>query len=191
MPHQVFHCVGDGAIWPLQGDFLRRVLFQQFGQTTQFLGVVPVHRVAQTDALLGLHGGVAQHALFAPVDKFGQTVVFDVFFRLKAQFFFYFYFHPQALTVEAVLVAQFSPAHCPVTVVEVFVGASPAVMHAHWVVGRDGAVHKRPFWLAFVFGCNFFENFILFPKLDRVALLRGKVYFWWDGFEWHNFSPFS
>ena len=82
------------------------VFHQLFCQPAQVLGIVPVAPVAQADGLLGLHGGVVEHPLLALAHEARQAVVLDVLLGLEAQLALDVDLDPQALAVEAVLVAQ-------------------------------------------------------------------------------------
>ena len=153
-------------------------VFQQLvGQPAQLVGVVPVHPVAQADGLLGLHGGVAQDTLFALAHEVLQAVVLDVLLGLEAQLLLDLDLHPQTLAVEAVLVAQLAAAHRPEAVEEVLVGAPPAVMDAHRVVGRDRPIDEGPVRVALVQLAQLLEGAALFPKRQHLSLLFRKIYF--------------
>jgi len=122
--------------------------------------------------LLGLDAGEFVYALFAerdePVDAFKALAgnqIFDVLLRLEAELFFDFDFNPQSLAVEAVLIAQLTPPHGEVAVIDVFVGAAPSVMDAHRIVGRDRAVEKRPRRLPSIFVTHALKSVGPLPKI--------------------------
>ena len=90
-----------------------------------------------------VHPGFAQ--LDKPVDA-GKAVAwcqfFDIFLAFEAQFLFDLHLHPQALAIETVLVAQVAAFHGMVTLEGVFIGAPPGMVHAHGIIGGDGAVEE-------------------------------------------------
>ncbi len=110
---------------------------------------------------------------------------------MEAEFFFDVDFDPQALAVEAVLPALVFALHGVVALVEVFVGAAPGVVHAHRVVGGDGAVdeavdavfffasarRRRSSLKASVSCQNLRISLFLFDEIDFVGYV----------FEGHNF----
>ena len=110
------------------------------------VGVVPVHPLTEANGLAGLDAGEGFDAGAAGVGEGFQAKGFDVALGVEAQVFFDFNLQPEALAVEAVLVALVVAAHGPVTLVDVLVGAAPGVVHAHGVVGRDRAIEERPAW---------------------------------------------
>ena len=71
-------------------------------------------------------------------------------FDLQLQFLLDLDLDPEALAVEAVLVAQLVAGHGEVALVGVLVGAAPGVVDAHRVVGGDRAVEEGPLRLAAV-----------------------------------------
>ena len=90
--------------------------------------IIPVHPIAQAHGLLSLHCSVAQHALLTLTHELVQPVVFNIFFGPEPQRLLDFYFDPQALTVEAILVAQLPSTHGPIAVHHILIGPPPAVM---------------------------------------------------------------
>ena len=136
--------IGDGTFGTIDGDDLLGGVHQLLRQPAQLVGVVPVHPVAQAHGLAGLHGGEAQDARFAHAHELLQAVVLDVFLGGEAHLLLDVDLHPQALAVEAVLVAQLLALHGAEALEQVFIGASPAVMDAHGVVGGDGTIDERP-----------------------------------------------
>ncbi len=164
------------------------VFHQLLRQPAQLVGVVPVHPVAQADGLLGLHGGVAQDARLALAHELLQAVVLDVLLGGEAHFLLDFDLHPQALAVEAVLVAQLAALHGPEALEQVFVGAPPAVVDAHRVVGGDRPVDERPVRVVLVQLAQLLEGAALLPELQKLALLFREIYLGRHFCEWHNSS---
>src|SRR4029079_17638916 len=67
--------------------------------------VVPVHPLAEPLGLLGLHLGEARDALLAPLGELGEPVLLDLALRVEAELLLDLDLDPEALAVEAVLVA--------------------------------------------------------------------------------------
>ena len=86
--------------------------------------------------------GVVEDPLLAALDELGDAVGLDVALALEAEFLLDFDLDPQALAVEAVLVALVLAEHGVVALEEVLVGAAPGVVNAHRIVGRDRPVDE-------------------------------------------------
>ena len=67
--------------------------------------VVPVHPLAEPLRLLGLHLGEARDALLAALRELGEPVLLDLALRVQAELLLDLDLDPEALAVEAVLVA--------------------------------------------------------------------------------------
>jgi len=145
--------------------------------------VVPVHPVAQADRLLGLDGGEAQDPLLALTDKALNPVVLNVPFGAEAQLLLHLHLHPEPLAVKAVLVAGLVALHGPEAVEEVLVGAPPAVVDTHRVVGGDRAVNERPAGAVLAEFHQFLEGLSALPEIQNLVLLLDEVYFGRDGLE--------
>ena len=83
-------------------------------------------------------------------DELADAVGLDLLLRLEALFFFDFDLDPETLSVVSVLKALAIALHVPEAEKEVFVGASPRVVHAHRVVGGDRTVDKGVVFLGVV-----------------------------------------
>ena len=96
-------------------------------------------------------------------------------FGLEAKLFLHLDLDPQALAVEAVLVALLIALHGLEALVQVFVGAPPGVMHAHRVVGGDGTIQKRELLIAVVIAMQILLQYALLvpPLLD--GLFQGGI----------------
>jgi hypothetical protein len=125
--------------------------------------------------LLGLAGSELQHALFAGVDELIDAIRFDGGFGAHLQFALDFDFHPEPLAIEAVLIALVVAGHCEVALEDVFVGASPRVVHAHWVVGGDRPVDKAPPRLAGILRAQLAEDLRLPPEAQDVVLAADEI----------------
>ena len=137
-------CRVTGPAGPLDRRRLRRVGRQQVAQPEQLRRVVPVHPVAEPDALLGLAGGERQHPLLAQAHELGDPVRLDVALGGEAEVALDVDLDPQALAVEAVLVPLVLAQHRVEPLVEVLVRAAPRVVDAHRVVGGDRPVEEAP-----------------------------------------------
>ena len=167
--------VRDRAVRPFDRDLLRRVLGEQVAQAAQLVGIVPVHPHAQADRLLGLERRVGQDALLAQADEVGDAVGLDVALARVAQLALDVDLDPQALAVEAVLVALVLAEHRVEALVQVLVRPTPGVVDAHRVVGRDRAVEKRPALVAGVLGAEARERPPLVPQREHLVLERGQI----------------
>ncbi len=134
------------------------------------VGVVPIHPVTEPDGLLRLDGGELADALLALLDEPGDSVLLDVALALEAQLLFHLDLDPEALAVEAVLIALLMAGHGVVAQVDVLVRAAPGVVHLHGVVGRDGAVQEGPAGLALVLAPQLVEDAALVPEPQHLML---------------------
>src|SRR5262249_29986986 len=82
---------------------------------------------------------------------------------------------PEALAVKAVLVALVVAEHGVVALVGVLVGAPPGVVHAHRVVGGNGAVEGGPARAVLVLLAEALEGVAALPELQPLALLLRKI----------------
>jgi hypothetical protein len=140
------------------------------------IGVVPVHPESQPLGLLGLDPGEFVHPLLALVDEVADAIGLDVLLGPEAQLFFHLHLHPQALAVEAVLVAGVIALHGLVAVIQILVGAAPGVVHPHGVVGGDRPVHEtETLCAAFVAGRQLLKCFVVFPEFQYSFFQFGKV----------------
>ena len=139
------------------------------------VGVRPIHPLPESDRLVGLDSGVSIHPLAAAVGEFGDAVRFDVALGVEPKLPLDLDFEPQSLGVEPVLVALVIAAHGPVALVDVLVGASPGVMHAHRVVGGDWPVEERPARAVPILLPQLLERAVLVPEFEDPALHRREV----------------
>ena len=167
-------------------DLLARILRQPIAQATQLMRVVPVHPHSEPYRLLGLASRVCQDALLAEADEFGDAVGLDVALIGKAQVLLDVDLDPQPLAVEAVLVSLVAALHRPEPLEEILVGATPRVMDAHRVVGRDRAVQEAPALTARVLGTQAGECPALTPDIEDLVLLRNEIRF---GADWSKHRP--
>src|ERR1035437_8593136 len=109
--------------------------------------MIPVHKITQTLALFGLNCAEFCYSLLTKLNKFSNAgflislnKIFDIFFISYFQLFFYFDFHPQALTIKAVLESLFVSTHIPKPLPEVLVGPSPGMVNTHWIISSNWPV---------------------------------------------------
>ena len=167
--------VGDRPVRALDRGDRRRLGPEQLAQPAQLVRVVPVHPHAEPDRLLGLPRGEGQHALLAQGHELGDAERLDVTLRGEAQVAFDVDLHPQALAVEAVLVALVLAEHGVEALVQVLVGAPPGVVDAHRVVGRDRPVEEAPLGTAGVLRAQPGERPAVAPLVEDLVLLRDEV----------------
>ena len=107
-------------------------------------------------------------------------------FDLSFEFLLDLDLDPQALAVEAVLVAQLVAGHGVVALKGVLVGAAPGVMDAHRVVGGDRAVEEGPARPALVLLAQLLEGVDLVPELQDRAFLGREIDLRLDFLERHD-----
>src|SRR5262249_46712255 len=110
--------------------------------------------------------------------------------RLLPQLLLDLHLDPQALAVEAVLVALRSAEHGAITLEDVLVGPAPGVVDSHRVIGRDRAVDERPAGLRSVLLDQLAEDLLPFPEREDLALQSWKINAGLDFLE-HRGAPLS
>ena len=128
-------------------------------------------------------GGEGQHALLAQADELRDAVRLDVALRGEAEVALDVDLDPQALAVEAVLVALVLAQHRVEPLVQVLVGAAPRVVDAHRVVGGDRPVEEAPSGTALVLRAEPRERAPVRPHPEQVVLLGDEVGSAGDGVE--------
>ena len=105
-----------------------------------------------------------------------DPVLLDLPLVVEAELAFDVDLDPQALAVEAVLVALLLAEHGVVALEEVLVRPAPGVMDAHRVVGGDRSVDEAEPPLRVVVARQVARHRVaLAPALDHLALERGDV----------------
>ena len=94
--------------------------------------------------MLCLRGCMAEHLPLTGVDKFIQSIGFDVLFSLKTHVAFDIDLNPESLTVKPVLVSRLMALHGFKSLKEIFVRPPPCVVNAHWVIGGDWTIDETP-----------------------------------------------
>ena len=182
-PDEHLDGVGDRAVRALDRRDRRRVGAQQVAEPAQLVRVVPVHPHPEPDRLLGLARRVGQHALLAERHELGDPERLDVALGREPEVALDVDLDPQALAVEAVLVALVLAEHRVEALVEVLVGAAPGVVDAHRVVGRDRPVEEAPVRSAGVLGTQPGEGPPVAPQLEDLVLLGDEIGLRTDGSE--------
>src|ERR1041384_96874 len=98
------------------------------------VGIVPVHPVAKSNGLLRLKSSELKDTLFALFHERPDAVAFNVALGFEAKLLFDLDLDPEALAIEAILITQFVPGHRVIALKDVFISATPGVMHAHGIV---------------------------------------------------------
>ncbi len=137
--------------------------------------VVPVHPHPEAARLLGDDLAVLRNSLFAPLGELGQPVVLDLPLRVQPERLLDLDLDPEALAVEAVLVALVEAPERLVADEDVLQGAAPGVVDAHRVVGRDRPVDEAPALAAAVLLAQLVEDLLLVPPREDVLLEDGMV----------------
>ena len=136
---------------------------------------VPVHPHAEPPVLLGDHLGVLGDALPAAVGELGEAVLLDLALRVEAERLLDLDLDPEALAVEAVLVALVEAAQRLVALEDVLERAAPRVVHAHRVVRGDRAVDEAEARAAAVLLAQPLERALCFPAREHVPLERRMI----------------
>ncbi|GBD35893.1 hypothetical protein HRbin36_01008 [bacterium HR36] len=143
---------------------------------------IPVHPIAQPYALLRLNTGKAIDPLLAQLHETvnaGEAIprheVLNILLRSQTQFFFHFHFDPQSLAIETVLVAEFVAGHGHETLEQIFIGASPGMVHAHRVVGSNGTIQERPFRLPAILFPQFLESLRFCPEAQNLPFQNWQI----------------
>ena len=143
--------------------------------------------------MLGLTLGKSEDTFFTTLHKFGDTISFDIALILHAQLFLNLNLDPQALGVEAILIALLVALHGLKTLKQIFVRASPGMMNAHRVVRGDGAIQERELFVAALIAAQVhLQHTLLVPPLLDGMLQRWIIntigccnWSEYTGFYWH------
>ncbi len=174
-PHEQLDGVGHRTVGSLDGDDLGRIFRHPGLEFAQHVKIVPVHPVAEAHRLLRLDCRVLEHALFAHVDKRIQAIGFDVPLALEAQLLLHLDLDPEALAVEAVLLALVVAAHGLIALEHVLEGTPPGMVHAHRVVGGDGTIYEREPGTSPELFPELFESASALPEVEYLVLLFDKI----------------
>src|SRR5205085_11045007 len=136
--------------------------------------VVPVHPHPEAAGLLRDHLGKAADALLAALRELGEPVLLDLALRVQAERLLDLDLDPEALAVEAVLVALVEAVERLVALEDVLERAAPGVVDAHRVVRRDRPVDEAPAVVAPVLLAQALERSLPLPALEHLPL-EGRV----------------
>ena len=131
---------------------------------------VPVHPHPEPPRLLGDHLGELRDPLLAALGELGEPVLLDVALRVQSERALHLDLDPEALAVEAVLVALVEAPERLVALEDVLQRSSPRVMDAHRVVRRDRAVHEAEARPAAVQLPELLERVLPLPELEDLEL---------------------
>ena len=137
--------------------------------------VAPVHPLAEALRLFRHHADVARDPLLAALRELGDPVVLDLALRVEAELLLDLDLDPEALAVEAVLVALVVALGRVVALEDVLQRAAPGVVDAHRVVGGDRAVDEAEPRPAGVLRAQAPERLLLLPALQHLPLERGMI----------------
>ena len=146
-----------------------------FSQRAQLIRVVPVHPIAQSLRLFRLSSREAEDSAFALVHEFVDAEFVDGVLCSESQLLLDFDFNPQPLAIEAVLVSLVMASHCEEALIRIFVRSPPRMMHAHWIIGRDGTVQKTPPLLTAILFPQLAECVVLSPEVEDEVFARNEV----------------
>src|SRR4029077_12073865 len=102
------------------------------------------HPVAEPDRLLRLDRGEVRHPVLALLYELVDPVLKDVLLRREAVFLLDLHLDPEALRVEAVLVALLLAEHRVEALERILVRAPPRVVHPHRIFPVNRPVDERP-----------------------------------------------
>src|SRR5581483_7436555 len=140
------------------------------------IGVVPVHPLAEADRLLRDRRGAPVDAGAARTREPVDPVRLDVALAVQVQLPLDLHLDPEALAVEAVLVALVESLHRLVALVEVLVGASPGVVNAHGLdVRGDRSIDERVARSAGVLLPQRVEGPLALPQVEHAVLELGEI----------------
>ncbi len=114
-------------------------------------------------------------AVAAAARELGEPVLLDLALRPEPELLLDLDLHPEALGVEAVLVALVEAAHRLVALEDVLQRPAVAVVDARRVVGRDRAVHEAELRAAAVPLPEPVEGLLTLPDLEHLQLECGMI----------------
>src|SRR5204863_2245251 len=139
--------------------------------------VAPVHPLAEALRLLGHDADVLGNSLLAALGELGEPVLLDLALRVEAELLLDLDLNPEALAVEAVLVALIESARRLVALEHVLQRAAPGVVDAHRVVRGDRPVEEAEAVVAAVLLAEALERPLALPALQDLTLeSRGVGY---------------
>ena len=112
----------------------------------------------------------SRDALLAPLGELREAVLLDLLLRVQTEGPFDADLDPEALAVEAVLVALVEAAHGLVALEDVLERPPPAVVRGHRVVRGDRPVDERPLRAAPVPLPKLLEGALPLPEVEDLEL---------------------
>ena len=137
--------------------------------------VAPVHPLAEALRLPRHHADEAGDPLLTTLGELGEAVVLDVALRVEPELLLDLDLDPEALAIEAVLVALVEAARGFVALEDVLQRAAPGMVDAHRVVRRDRPVEEAEARAAAVLLAQPVEDARLVPPVEDPVLERGMI----------------
>ncbi len=138
--------------------------------------VRPVHPLTHPDRVLGDGHGGSVHALAASLGEFRDPVRLDIPLAVEVQLALDLHLDPEALAVEAVLIALVVAEHRLVPLVEVLVGPRPHAVDAHGLdVRGDRTVDEGEAGAAGILLPERGEALLALPEVEHAMLELGQV----------------
>ena len=122
-----------------------------------------------------MHLAVAGDAVAAAAGELGEPVLLDLALRAEPELLLDLDLDPEALRVEAVLVALVEAAHRLVALEHVLQRAAVPVVDARRVVRRHRAVHEAELRAAAVALPEAVEGLLTLPDLEQFQLECGMI----------------
>ncbi len=144
---------------------------------------LPVHPHAEPARLLGLDRRVLGDAIATRAREAIEPVGLDLVLGVEPERLLDLDLDPQALAVEAVLVALILAERRVIALEEVLQRPPPGVVDAHGVVGRDRPVGERERRPALVLAAQLLERAVAIPALEHGVLERDVIGLGRDGCE--------
>src|SRR5207245_613626 len=145
-----------------------------------------VHPLTEPLRLLGLDAGVLRDPVAAGAGELIEPVLLDLALGVQAERFLDLDLDPEALAVEAVLIALLVSEQPVVPLPDVFQRPAPGVVDAHRVVRGDRPVEERPRLVPRVLLPEALERPFPGPALADAMLDRDMVGLLFDWFEGHG-----
>ena len=142
--------------------------------------VAPVHPLAEALRLPRHHADEAGDPLLTTLGELGEAVVLDVALRVEPELLLDLDLDPEALAIEAVLVALVEAARGFVALEDVLQRAAPGMVDAHRVVRRDRPVEEAEAVVAAVLLAEALECPLALPALQDLTLESRVVGYVWE-----------
>ncbi len=132
----------------------------------------PVHPLAEPDRAVRQLGRRPDHLLAATTSELGKAVLLDLALRVEPKLSLDADLDPEALTVEAVLIALVESLHRLVALEDVLQRSTPRGMHCERLVRGDRPIHEAEPRPALVLLTKPRECVLALPQLEELELER-------------------